>query len=202
MHCVIKNVVFDVGNVLVDYLPLEYIMSFGFDREMAKALVMKTFGHDLWNEHDRGTYSHDEVWDIFEQQSPDSAKDIRRIRDDWWPDKVPLIQDSADFLRECNNRGYNTYLLSNFNADMFEYIEKNRFPVLSEVKGQIISGKERLMKPEPEIYRLLLERFALISNETVFIDDKLENIEAAQAMGIHGIVFVNPSQMRQEFAAL
>jgi len=101
----IKNVVFDVGNVLVSYLPLDYIMSLGFEREEAKILLLKTFGHELWEEHDRGIYSHDELWDIFEQQNPDCALDIRKLRDGWWPDYIPLIDETANFLRECNSRG-------------------------------------------------------------------------------------------------
>jgi len=197
----IKNVVFDVGNVIVGYLPLEYIMSLGFDRETSKALVIKTFGHDLWLEHDRGLYSHDELWDTFESTNPDSAADIRKLRDDWWPDRVPLIEDSAAFLRECNKSGYNTYILSNFNAEMFAYIEE-RFPVLAEVRGKVVSGAEKLMKPEPAIYTLLLERFELTPSETVFIDDKPENIEAAKAQGIYGIIFADPAQMRRDFAAI
>ena len=198
----IKNVVFDVGNVLVDYLPLDYIMSLGFDSEKANLLLMKTFGHDLWKEHDRGIYSHDELWDIFEQQGHEYALDIRIIRDGWWPDKMPLIDESADFLIECNNRGYNTYLLSNFNAELFEHVVKNKFSVLSQVKGAILSGAEKMVKPDPAIYKLLLERFKLLPDETVFIDDRPENIEAALALGIHGIVYKNPTQMKQDFAVI
>jgi len=74
--------------------------------------------------------------------------------------------------------------------------------VLTEVKGKIISGAEKVIKPNHAIYKLLLERFSLIPEETVFIDDRPENIEAAQVLGIHGIVFNNPNQMRKSFDEL
>jgi len=194
----IKNVVFDVGNVLIDFQPLEYIMSLGFDRETANVLANKTFKSDLWIEHDRGTYSCYEIWENLNLANPEHSVDFDKIRDHWLTNKVPVIQGSIDFLLECNKQGYSTYILSNYNAGRFAHVEEQH-PALSQVKGKILSGNEGVIKPEPEIYKILLERFDLVPGETIFIDDKRENVEAAQALGIHGIVFTHPKQLRKEF---
>ena len=190
----IKNYVFDLGRVLVGFDPEGYMRGLGFDGKRADELAAKIFYGGEWRLHDRGDLlTTRDVSAALEKLYPDDAADIRRVlRPEWVTMHTPRA-DTVALMAECKQRG-RVYILSNLAIDSYAYIKKFDFMKLPD--GGVFSYQERRCKPEPEIYRVLLERYALIPEETVFLDDNAENIAAAERAGIHGILFTDPAAAR------
>ena len=191
----IKNIVFDIGRVLLDYQPMTFLKDIGVEEEECVTLNELIFKNDLWLQLDRGTITKDAAIQIYCAMAPIHTERIQQIMDTW-PQMLTLIEGAEELLRELLEKGYDVYLLSNFQEDGFHQIY-NKFSFLSEVKGRVVSYEAKLLKPEKEIYHHLLEKYNLIPEETVFIDDLKENIKAAIDIGIHGIVFENAHETRE-----
>ena len=192
----IKNVVFDLGRVLVDFDPEGYLHSFGYDEDTVQRLLKVVFG-PRWRFYDRGDYAA--VTDLSEELAREFPADADLIRQVLRPDWVKihtLKEDSTVYLHELKARGYRVYMLSNLAKESYDYI--HRYDFFNELDGGVFSYQERVCKPEEKIYRTLLERYALQPEETLFFDDSAENIEAAQRIGIHGIVFTELSAVRPQ----
>ena len=192
----IKNVVFDLGRVLVDFDPEGYLHSFGYDEDTVQRLLKVVFG-PRWRFCDRGDYAA--VTDLGEELAREFPADADLIRQVLRPDWVKihtLKEDSTVYLHELKARGYRVYMLSNLAKESYDYI--HRYDFFNELDGGVFSYQERVCKPEEKIYRTLLERYALQPEETLFFDDSAENIEAAQRLGIHGIVFTELSVVRPQ----
>ena len=108
-----------------------------------------------------------------------------------------IFQHSVNVLDDLKNNKYECYVLSNWSWETFQGMDK-KYPFLNKFDGLIISGKEKLVKPDAQIYKLAINRFNLIPQETVFIDDKKENIEAANKLGFLTIHLTNPEIIIQE----
>ena len=196
----IKNVVFDLGRVMVEFDPEAYIASFGFPKKTAEALLEIVFGQD-WVLHDRGDY--ETVWDLCEalvQKHPAYEKEIRAVLTGDWVKIHYLKQDTADYLSELRGRGYKIYILSNLSLESYEFI--SQYPFFRLIDGGVFSYRERSVKPEDKIYRVLLDRYALDPAETVFLDDNPNNIAAALRNGIRGILFTDIVSARRQLEAL
>ncbi len=191
----IKNIVFDIGRVLLDYQPMTFLKDIGVAQKERMTLNELIFKNDLWLQLDRGTITKDEAIQIYCTMAPLHTERIHQIMNTW-PQMLTLIEGTVELLRELLEKGYDVYLLSNFQEDGFQQI-CNKFSFLGEVKGRVISYEAKLLKPEKEIYHHLLEKYNLIPEETVFIDDLEENIEAATKIGIYGIVFENAQKTRE-----
>ena len=111
------------------------------------------------------------------------------------------IEQSVQVLSELKEKGVLLYILSNWSAETYPIAEK-RFDFLSWFDGKVISGEAGIVKPDLEIYKLLIDRHDLNPNHTVFIDDREENIRAAESLGIHGIHFQNASKLRKDLQML
>ena len=185
----IKNIVFDLGRVLVDFVPDDYLRSFGFDEATVRALWEKVFGPD-WRFYDRGDFaSVTELRDYLAEKHPEYAEAIHRVLHTDWVRMHTLKAESATYLHELKQRGFCIFVLSNIAQDSYEYVRGYDF--FGEVDGGVFSYQEHVIKPDERIYQILLERYALLPEETLFLDDNAENIAAAQKLGIHGIVFTN-----------
>ncbi len=198
----IKNIIFDIGNVLVGYDGLAYLKSFGFPPEEEEAILYATFRSPYWAELDREAIPLPELMEDFcSLASPEYREDIFRVFDGAhqsiipWPESLPWIQS----LQE---RGYGVYYLSNYSSLMIERtIDSMDF--LPYLDGGLFSYEVKRVKPEPEIYEAFLERFPQIKpEESVFLDDSEKNIEAAEAFGFHGIVFRDREQAKKELEEL
>ena len=199
----IKNIVFDLGRVIYTYRPREYLLNLGFDETQADELMKRIFDSPLWLDIDRGLYSIKEGAEKMCADFPALAGDIRRVLDDSWVDGVlNFLPASLEFFYEVKNRGYKTYILSNFGADSFAHIRRRDIFFFNEPDGIVVSAYEKCIKPDPEIYRRLLNRYALVPEETIFIDDSAENINAAKALGIHGFVFTHIEDCKKQFSAI
>ena len=196
----IKNVVFDLGRVMYNYWPREYLNDLGYDEARADRLMECIFDNPLWMEIDRGFYTVPEYADKICADFPAEAEDIRRVLSKDWVDRVlTLMPPSLEFFYDVKRRGYNTYILSNFGEDDFAHIRVRDAFFFEQVDGMVISSHEKVIKPDPAIYFCLLNRYGLVPEETLFIDDNERNIGAARALGIHGIVFTGIDDCKARF---
>lgn len=188
----IKTVIFDIGNVLVNFHWREMFKEKGLEGETFDRVAKATTQSPIWCEIDRGILNYEEVLDAFVKSDREMESEIRRALENTY--SIITKRDFAiPWICDLKERGLQVLVLSNFgkkliddNADVMEF--------LSYTDGGILSYKEHLLKPEPEIYELLLDRYGLKAEECVFIDDLQGNIDAAKAQGIHGIVFQNYEQ--------
>ena len=196
----IKNVVFDLGRVMVEFDPEAYIASFGFPPERAKALLDIVFGRD-WVLHDRGDY--ETVWDLCEalvKKHPPYEAEIRAVLNGDWVKIHYLKRETADYMAQLRGRGFHIYILSNLSLESYEYISKYDFFRL--IDGGVFSYRERAVKPEDRIYRVLLDRYALEPSETVFLDDNPDNVAAARRFGIRAVLFTDIASAKEQTEAL
>jgi putative hydrolase of the HAD superfamily len=203
----IKNIVFDIGNVLAAFRWKDYISELGFEGAddwqpggRAARLAAVTTQHPLWREVDRGAMSLDDIITGMIAADP-GIEDLVRL---FFADRRRLVMEydySAGWLTELKNRGYKVYLLSNYSEDHFRYISKN-FRFFGLENGRVISFEEKVLKPDACIYNILLDRYGLRAEECVFLDDTPANIDGAKAVGMKGIVFENYAQGRAELERL
>lgn len=196
----IRNIVFDIGNVLAGFVWQDFYRSFGFPEEVFEKLANATVRSSLWNEMDRGKMSDDQLLDGFIRNDPSIEKEIRKVFQNV-KGMVCRYEYAIPWIKGLKERGFRVYVISNFaHKAYFECSEALDF--LREVDGAIISYQERLIKPSPEIYRLLCSRYGLNAEECVFIDDTAPNVEAAMKEGMKGIVFHTREQASEELEKL
>jgi len=198
----IKNVIFDLGQVIYSFQPRKYLLELGYSEEQADLFIERVMTSGLWLEYDRGTYTRESLLAELCSRFPEMSDDFKRVLDDSFMDNVvTIIQPNLEFFYEVKSRGFKIYILSNFFADGFAHVRK-RDAFFDDADGMVISAYEGLVKPEPAIYQLILERYNLVPEESLFIDDNKKNIEAAEALGIHGIHFTTLEDCKKQFEAL
>lgn len=196
----IKNIVFDVGNVLVTFNPEAYLDKLGYDVQTKQAIGKAVFNNPLWNENDRGIMSDEELLNGFIVNAPEYELQIREAFERIGG-AIELLPHAMNWVRDLKSRGYRLYVLSNYGEYTYKQT-KHKLGFLPFMDGTIFSYKYKVIKPEKEIYELLLNKFDLQAAETVFIDDRLENVEAAQELGFKGIQFQNIMQAKEELEEL
>ncbi len=191
----IRNVIFDIGNVLVDFCWREHIESCGFQGVTADRIGRAMMQSPVWSEIDRGVWSMEELLAAFIANDPGIGDAIRIV----FRDFRTLVKErsgSVAWIRSLKAEGLGVYYLSNFSRRV-ETEAAAELSFLKEMDGGILSYKERLIKPDPAIYRLLLARYGLSAEESVFLDDTPENVEAAKALGMQGIVVESQEQAKR-----
>lgn len=192
----IRNIVFDIGNVLAGFIWEEFFHSFGYSEGVFERLADATVRSSFWNEMDRGKLSDDELLEGFVKNDPSIEKEIREIFQNV-KGMIRRYDYAIPWIRELKDQGYGVYVISNFaHKAHLDCIEALDF--LNEVDGGILSYQVKLIKPAPEIYRLLCSKYNLKAEECVFIDDLKKNVEAAQKEGMQGIVFKTLEQAKRE----
>lgn len=183
----ITTIVFDIGNVLAEFCWERHFRSFGFSEETFQRLAKATVLDSVWDEFDKGVMTLDEMTKLFIQNDPGVEQEIRTILKDISP-CIDVYDYAYDWIREFKANGYHVYILSNFSEKCYlDCGEKMNF--VKEADGAVISYQEKMIKPDACFYEVLLDRYHLIPEECVFMDDKQINIEAAKALGMNGIVF-------------
>lgn len=191
-----KNIIFDVGNVLVDFRPREYMLDLGFSPETADFLFQKLIYSPLWDELDRSLRPQEEIVRDMKAYLPDYEGEIDLFFEKI-EDIVTIRTYSKQWLGELRARGYHVYLLSNYPETLFQIHAKTRFDFLSEVDGMVISGQVKQVKPEREIYETLLSTYHLKPEECVFIDDRQGNVQMAGELHFQTILFTTYEETRQ-----
>lgn len=195
----IKNVIFDLGRVMIRYEPEEYLTALGFDKDKTKYIMDHVFNTKMWVEMDRGTYSFAQAIDIFSKQEPALAGEIAEILhcDKFFP-IFTIMQESLDFYTEVKSSGYKIYILSNYSAEGFAYV-RDRNDFFNMADGIVVSAHINMVKPDDEIFLYIRDKYALIPSETIFIDDSKANIDAAEALGFRTILFTDIKDCRSSF---
>ena len=186
----IKNVIFDLGNVLIDFKPIKYIKSLGYDDEKALEIFNKTIKDSIWADMDRGIYRDKESYvSAFKTKYPEIQDDIDKFLGGPWMENVIFpLKDNLKMIDLVKEKGLKYYILSNYPKDAFEYTY-DRCPFIQNGDGMVISYDVLMIKPDKNIYLKLLDKYGLKANECLFIDDLDINIEGAKSVGINAFVF-------------
>jgi putative hydrolase of the HAD superfamily len=194
----IKNIVFDIGRVLIQYEPLDYLKSLGYTDAQVTELNGAMFGNPFWVEFDRGSYTFAEGIAYLQERNPHIKDDIAKVLHKDWFDILEEKKETSDFLRKLKKDGYKIYFLSNFSVEGFEYIYK-KYDFFSLCDGKVVSGYIKQVKPDEGIYKYLLREYNLEPEECLFIDDSEANIKVAQKLGFNTILFNNIEECIEEF---
>lgn len=190
------NVVFDVGNVLLRWDPRHLYRKI-FDEEEKMEWFLSTICTPAWNiEQDRGR-GWEEAVALLVEKHPEHETPIRAFHERWGETVSGSIEENVAVLNELREANVRTYCITNFSSPKFEEA-RTRFPFLSGFDGIVVSGDERLVKPQPEIYQLLLTRCGLKADDCIFIDNSRANVEGARSVGMHAIHYVEPLDVRSE----
>ncbi|MFC3032291.1 HAD family hydrolase [Pseudoalteromonas fenneropenaei] len=188
----IKNVVFDVGNVLVRWSPEEITrLTFGEVDEL-QALAKSLFHGEIWLDLNKGLMTEHEAKQRYQQQHALSDAMVERLFLNI-KHTLTMLEGSQRLLERLKAAGYGVYALTDNVLEIVEYLKTTHdfWPLFD---GAIVSAEEGVLKPMPEIYQALLQRFDLRGEETVFLDDMPRNVEGAIALGIHAIQFEDAVQ--------
>lgn len=183
----IKNVVSDIGNVLVDFRWREFLAEKGFDEPMMKRIIKASVASPYWDEFDRGALTEEEAMKAFLSIDPEIEKELYTA----YKSIVGMLKKrdyAIPWVQKLKKAGFGVYYLSNYSKKAYDEC-RDTIDFIPYTDGGILSFQELMIKPNPEIYRLLLSRFGLKAEECVFIDDTEKNVVAAKELGFAGIVF-------------
>jgi 2-haloacid dehalogenase len=185
--------VFDIGNVLIQWDPRHLYRKVFADPARMDWFLTEVCTSD-WNlEQDRGRPFAEAVAERIALY-PDLAAEIRAY-DERWHEMVPgAIAESVALLEALRASGVRTFAITNFSTEKFA-LARARFAFLNTFEGVVVSGEEKVLKPDPAIYRTLLERYGLAAGDCLFIDDSEKNVDGARAVGMHGHHFTNPAAL-------
>lgn len=196
----IRNVILDVGNVLVDYCWEKHLASFGFSKDIAQRVAKATALNEDWDEYDRGVLTDEEVLNRFIENDPGVEKEIRMYNENL-SGVIEVYPYTKQWIRDMKEKGLKVYILSNYGSKCYnECGSKMDFTEL--VDGAVFSWQEKVIKPDDAIYERILKRYQLVPEECVFFDDRKDNVEGARRNGILGIVFEDYEQAKRELEAL
>ena len=196
----IKNIVFDMGNVIIRFDRNAFIDRFGVSPEEREILLREIFLSPEWVMMDRGTLTDEQAADILCPRVPEHLRDIARKLIGFWDRPILEVEGIEPLIEELKDKGYGIYLLSNASCRQPDYWQ--RVPAARFFDGTLISYSVKLVKPMPEIYEKFFEKFSLKREECFFIDDSPANIEASLYVGMPGAVFHNDiHRLRRELRA-
>lgn len=186
----IKNVVFDMGNVLILFYPEKTFSKYLPDKKDVDIILDVFYRSGIFRDCDRGIKTYAEVIDEVSDKLPPHALAVLKeiyLEKGYGLTEMPPFPEMYDLVTELKTNGYKIYLLSNAGYDFYEYSPHK--PVISLMDGKIISCEHKVLKPEKEIYEILFNSFSLDPAECIFIDDVEENIQGSIDCGMDGIVF-------------
>lgn len=183
----IKTIIFDIGNVLMDFNFQICFRAYAPDEETYQKILKATVQSPVWAEFDRGIWTDEEILEGFIQNEPSIEPILRKMFE-----RLEGIIRQRDYaipwIKELKSRGYQVLVLSNFPKKVYDLFQ-DEMTFLNEVDGGILSYRDRVIKPDKEIYTLLMERYDLIPQECVFLDDLEVNLKTAKELGMHTILF-------------
>ena len=195
-----KNVVFDIGNVLIRW-DMRLLYSKIFDDTQAMERFFEETSLTAWNlEQDRGRSWSDAEVELI-GQFPHYEEPIRAFRARWHETVPGAIDGTMDLKEKLKAQGVPLYAITNFAADTFAESQE-RFPPLKDFIDIVISADEKLVKPDPAIYQVLLERNGLVAEDCLFIDDSLPNVEGARSVGMMAHHFSEPELLAQDLRTM
>ncbi|AEH51515.1 HAD family hydrolase [Pseudothermotoga thermarum] len=189
----VKNVVFDLGGVLLSWEPYKYMLE-NFGKEVADFLNQKVFEDKDWWLMDQGVYTEKELWEKKKAQLPE-YRHYLEILEKVVPELLVPIQENVSVALRLKELGYKIYILSNFSKNNFDYVY-SKYDFFKAFDGMVISSHVNVVKPDEKIYRILIERYSLIPQECLYVDDRKENVEMGLKLGFFAVHLEVPYQLK------
>ena len=185
----IKNIIFDMGNVLLDYDPQAAMEELEILPDAQPIKMKELFGGNEWVQLDLGNITEDEAYESIKQRIPEEYHaDLRRCIDGWDICMKPL-EGAKEFCKKVKADGYGVYVLSNAHKSFYRYFP--RYFDLEFFDGVVVSADVHIVKPDVRIYEHILEKYNLKAEECLFIDDRQDNVEGAVKAGMQAFRFKN-----------
>lgn len=189
----IRNAVFDMGNVMSVYDPQSYLGGIIGRPEAAQAVLRELFEGPEWKMLDAGSITEKEAVSRVRARIPQYAAEVRLAMKNWHC-MMKTMPGMADIVSDLKKRGLKIYPLSNTSLRFYRYYRD--VEVFRLFDGFVISARERLVKPDPAIFRRTCERFHLVPQECLFVDDVQENVDSAAGVGMNGHRFAGAEELR------
>ena len=197
----ITTIIFDMGNVLIDFRWRELFTEMGLSGERFERMADATVRDPVWNEFDLGIWTDDMMLEAFIKNAPELEDEMRAMMGEYFPRLLKKFDYTDEWLDRLKAKGYKIYILSNFSrkaftdcADELDYVKK--------ADVAVISYNIHLIKPDPKIYEYILDTYDINPKEAVFIDDNPANIEAAKKFGINTVLFKDKGSADEELHRL
>ena len=190
-----KNIIFDLGNVLILFDPMKYVNE-NVSSEKREKFLNVVFNSSEWLDLDKGTLSYEDAKKIFKDRLKDCGKEVDGLFEDNLYGMLKPIEKNVKILEKLKEK-YKLYILSNFHKDSFETIS-SRYNFFNYFDGGIVSAYHNCIKPDEKIYKLLIDKYNINPTETLFIDDLEKNILKAQELGIKTIHLIDYTKLEEE----
>lgn len=192
----IKNLIFDFGKVLVDYDFEAFFRKQITDTDRCKAFIPVLHNEEIQQLLDREAKPFNEIMEEIIQMNPQFESEIRMFEEHYTEIVTEEVEGMSELLTRLKAEGYKLYGLTNWCSKVYSTIQQ--FEIFKLLDGYIISSEEKVIKPEPEIYQRLFDKFNLHPEECIFTDDRAINIEGGEQLGMKGIVFKDVRQYEKE----
>ncbi|NLY23426.1 MAG: HAD family phosphatase [Bacteroidales bacterium] len=190
----LKNIVFDFGGVLIDWNPV-YLYRDKFETEEEMNWFLENICHYNWNLQQDGGRSLAEATSILQEQYPEYSDLITIYYGRWEEMLGGTITENTKLIKPLKKK-YNLYGLTNWSAETIPLAMK-RYDFFGDLDGIVVSGEEKILKPDPALYRILMERYAIKPDESLFIDDNAANIETARQLGFRVVHFTGDMNLEE-----
>lgn len=191
----INTIIFDIGNVLVDFRWRQMYESFGLKEDDIEKLADATVRHQAWMDLDQGIITAEEAEEAYVKAAPEYREFIERIYQEM-DNMLVQFDYSIPWIKEMKKRGYRIYILSNWSKPAYEACQDTALSFLPLVDGVVFSYQEFVIKPDQKIYEIICNRYHINPAEAVFLDDSEANIKGAREYGLHAIHFQSYEQGR------
>lgn len=200
----IKNYIFDFGNVLAEFYPDRLTASFVPDEKMQKYISEVVFDRIYWDKLDDGTITDDELKAEVRSRVPEKFGDLACKVYDNWVNTLTPVENMEQLIYDIHETDKKLYLLSNISAGFANSYGKVKWikELLDHFDGLVLSGTIGKVKPDREIFEHLLKSFNLKAEECLFIDDSAKNIEGARAVGIEGYLFDGDAEKLRNYLGI
>ena len=192
-----KNLIFDMGNVLVEFVPEHLVKRCHLNADDEELLLREVFYSGNWKRHDLGEIDERQLYELTIPSLPSRLHEAAEEMIFRWSRPLVPIEGMAQLIKEMKEKGLGIYLLSNAGRDQPGYW--NGIPGSEYFDGTVVSALEGCIKPDPQIYRVLLERYDLVPEECLFIDDMEENTKTAEELGMAVCRFDGDTEKLRKF---
>jgi putative hydrolase of the HAD superfamily len=196
----IENIIFDLGNVLLNFKPAQFLERFTTDENRIKQFSSKILENKLWLDLDRGTLSIESAREKYLANYPEEEQLINMFFSQWMEMLSP-IPKNIEVFKELKKNNYKLYALSNFIREAWKYV-KRQYDFLGLFDGEVLSFEINFIKPEIQMFDHLLEKYNLIPENCVFIDDVEDNTSQAQKMNMLVIHYSKDTDLKEELKKL
>nr|WP_297707265.1 HAD family phosphatase [uncultured Butyrivibrio sp.] len=194
----IKNIVFDIGNVLADFRIFEFLADKGFDPTMSKRILKASAMTPYWGEFERDEIDEEEALKKFASTDPEIADELRRAFSNV-EGLLTIREFSIPLIQDLKQKGFKTFYLSNYSRKAYDECGES-LAFMKYMDGGLVSFKVGKTKPDPTMYQEFLKTYDLKAEECIFVDDTKENVDVANELGFKGIVYTNYENLCSDIA--